>query len=76
MIRKKEELQAERIKIDLTGPDGNAYYLINLARSFYKQMGKDETDTAVLIEHMTMGDYEHLLQVFDLEFGMIVDLYR
>ena len=61
------------IEIDLTGPQGNAFYLLGTARNLAKQLGLDGKS---ICDEMTSGDYENLLQVFDKNFGSIVTLYR
>jgi len=71
MIRKKQ--QKKEIVIDLTGPDGNAFALMGYARQFAKQLGLDSNE---IIKEMTSGDYEHLLEVFDKNFGSFVILER
>jgi hypothetical protein len=63
----------ERPVIDLTGPEGNAFCLLAYARRWGKELGKD---TAAIHKEMTSGDYEHLLEVFDREFGEYADLLR
>ena len=72
-IKSKEELKDRGIEIDLSGPDGNAFVLLGKASSFAKQLGLDWED---IKKDMTSGDYEHLLEVFDREFGSYVTLYR
>lgn len=71
MIRTKQP--KEEIVIDLTGPEGNAFVLMGMARNFAKQLGKD---VKAITEEMMAGDYEHLLFVFDREFGDYVILER
>jgi hypothetical protein len=71
MIRTKKP--KPEIIIDLTGPDGNAFTLIGMAVNFAKQLGKDGK---AIREEMMAGDYEHLLSVFDREFGHFVILER
>ena len=61
------------LEIDLTGPHGNALYLIGVAKNLAKQL---EKDSAAIIGEMMSGDYEHLVEVFDREFGHFVILYR
>ncbi len=75
MIREKQE-RNEPIIIDLTGPDGNAFALMGYAKSFAKQLGWEKERYQELITEMMSGDYEHLLQVFDKEFGSFVILER
>jgi len=61
------------ITIDLTGPQGNAYYLLGTASNLAKQLG---LDSKVIQAEMMSGNYENLLEVFDSNFGSIVTLYR
>ena len=72
MIKKKVE-KNNGIEIDLTGPQGNAFYLLGTAKNLSKQLGLDGKK---ITEEMMSGDYENLLQVFDKNFGMFVTLYR
>jgi len=71
MIRTKQA--PKEIVIDLTGPDGNAFVLMGIASNLAKQLGKDGN---VIREEMMSGDYEHLIAVFDREFGDFVILER
>jgi hypothetical protein len=61
------------IEIDLTGPQGNAFFLLGTAKNLAKQLGLDGTE---ITKEMMSGDYENLLQVFDKNFGSVVTLYR
>ena len=59
--------------IDLTGPQGNAFYLLGTASKLCKQL---EIDDTIVLDDMKSGDYEHLITVFDTYFGDIIDLER
>lgn len=72
-IKDEKQLDRGKRKIDLRGPDGNAYVLLGIAKGFCKQMGKDFEP---IHKEMTSDDYENLLKVFNREFGDYVDLYR
>lgn len=72
-IKRKSALRKKEIEIDLTGSEGNAFVLLGYASKFCKQFGRD---FAPIQKEMTSGDYEHLLDVFDREFGDFVTLYR
>ena len=61
------------ITIDLTGPQGNAFFLLGTAKNLAKQL---ELDGAEIKAKMMAGDYENLLEVFDFYFGDFVILYR
>lgn len=71
MIKKKNE--SFGIEIDLTGPQGNAFYLLGAASNLAKQLG---FDSKVIQTEMMAGDYENLVNVFDKNFGHFVTLYR
>lgn len=97
-IKPKEEMyRPDKIEIDLSGPEGNAFYLMGLARKLYRKKYPEQTDgfrvsqglakkldpelelkspEEIFMEEMMNGDYEHLLKVFDDEFGDMVTLYR
>ena len=61
------------IEIDLTGPQGNAYYILALAKRLCREF---DIPFKPLMEKMTSGDYENLIQTFDKNFGSIVTMYR
>jgi hypothetical protein len=61
------------IEIDLTGPNGNAFYLLGAANNLAKQLG---LNGAEIRAEMMKGDYENLVKVFDKHFGHFVTLYR
>jgi len=63
----------DRVHIDLTGPDGNAFALLGMARRFAKQLNKDWED---INTRMTSGDYENLLEVMEDEFGSFITFHR
>lgn len=71
MIRAKQE--PKETVIDLTGPQGNAFYLLGVARKFARQLDLNGDEIA---NEMTSGDYEHLIEVFDKYFGDFVILER
>ena len=57
--------------IDLTGPQGNAFYLMGFASKNARKFGLNGSD---VLEEMKSGDYENLIQVFDKYFGEYVIL--
>tara|TARA_B100000131_G_scaffold284599_1_gene293325 strand:+ start:379 stop:594 length:216 start_codon:yes stop_codon:yes gene_type:complete len=65
--------QPRKQVIDLTGPQGNAFYLLGLANKLCRQIGIDE---ALVLDDMKNGDYEHLITRFDKYFGNVIDLER
>lgn len=62
--------------IDLTGPEGNAFNLIGTAKRLGKQLDMSANYIDDMVKRMTSGDYEHLVKVFDDEFGSVVTLLR
>ena len=72
MIRKKQENYGPYV-IDLTGPQGNAFVLLGYAKQFARQL---KLDSNKIVNEMTEGDYEHLVETFDKYFGEFVILER
>lgn len=73
MIKNVREFNSKPLEIDLTGPEGNAFVLIGYAKKLAKSA---QIDSNKIIDEMTSGDYEHLLEVFENYFGDFVILYR
>lgn len=71
MIRKKQP--QKEIVIDLTGPKGNAFYLLGQAQRLANQL---ELDSDEILNEMQSDDYEHLVETFDKYFGDFVILER
>lgn len=70
MIRKKT---SGPMVIDLTGPQGNAYFLLGTAKNVAKQL---DLDPDPITQEMMSGDYENLIRVFDRHFGEYIILER
>ena len=68
--------QPRKQVIDLTGPQGNAFYLLGLATKLCKQIGIGEHETDSILEEMKSNGYTNLIETFDKHFGMIIDLER
>ena len=64
------------IEIDISGPQGNAYYLLAMAGNLCQQLKYDNLHTERILEEMRLTDYEGLLYTFDREFGLLVTLWR
>lgn len=73
MIRLKPPAGKSEIVIDLTGPEGNAFQLMAYTKQLCNRLGWDSHG---ILEEMKKGDYEHLVQTFDLHFGDFVILER
>lgn len=71
MIKSKKK--TSEIEIDLTGPNGNAFYLLGTAGRLAKEIGLNSKE---IQSEMMKGDYEHLVNTFDKHFGHFVTLYR
>ena len=61
----------DNMYIDIDGPNGNAYYLMAVARDFCKKLDLDEDE---ILADMKSDDYLNLLKVFEDNFGDFVVL--
>lgn len=87
MIKSK---QYRKPSIDLSGTQGNAFYIMGQAKNLlkelkrygvYQYLDKDQTykdfpSEKEIIEEMMSSDYENLIQTFDKYFSEYVDLER
>jgi hypothetical protein len=78
MILEKKE--SGMIEIDLTGPDGNVFYLLAMAKKLTRTLN-DRRENEYLVwnevkEDMMSADYDHAVDVFEEHFGHIVILYK
>jgi hypothetical protein len=69
----KEKPKSNGIEIDLTGPQGNAFYILGVAKSLCKQLDFNES---FVLNEMKSGDYDNLIKVFDKYFGSVVTMYN
>jgi len=63
------------IEIDLTGKQGNVFVLLSYAKKLGYLLGLSEEEIKDILKEMQSGDYEHLIKVFDDNFGEFVILY-
>lgn len=72
----KEKKKPNKIEIDLTGPDGNAFVLIGIAQKLAKQLNYQPDSRGKLTAEMMSGDYENLLKVMEMHFGEYIIMWR
>ena len=74
----REKQQSDKIIVDLTGRDGNAFSLIGLAHDLCKELNLAglDYDFDSIYKEMTLTDYENLVRTFDDYFGHLVILER
>jgi hypothetical protein len=68
----KSKVKKRTLEIDLTGEQGNAFYLLGVAKNLASQL---HLDYAEIKKEMTASDYDHLVKTFDSYFGNYVTLY-
>ena len=61
----------DKMYIDIDGPNGNAFYLLAVARDFCKKLDLNEYE---ILADMQSDDYLNLLNVFEENFGDFVVL--
>ena len=71
-----EKKKTKGIEIDLSGPQGNAFFLLGTASKLGRQLGWDKDEIEILLRQMRNSDYENLVNTFDKYFGNIVTLYK
>jgi len=62
-------------QIDLSGPQGNAFYLLAVVDKTFRQSGAPDLGKSIM-EEIKKGDYEHLVKTFDLYLGEHFNIVR
>lgn len=62
------------VEINLSGPEGNAFFLLGRVKTWGKQLGLDSEDITNIMEQMKSGDYNNLVRVFVENFGSVSNL--
>jgi hypothetical protein len=73
LLSKSEMERPDYIIIDLTGPQGNAFYLLGIAQRLAQQLGLNKEE---ILKDMKSEDYKHLLGVMEKHFGEFIIMYR
>ena len=76
MIVSREEMPDRKFEIDLSSPEGNAFYLLSLVDSLGKRVGIPSEVRKDIKNVMMMGSYDELLETFDIWFGEYVIIYK
>jgi hypothetical protein len=63
------------MKIDISGPQGNAFALMSIAECMGRRLNIPSEKIEEIRRKMTSGDYNNLLKVFYHEYGSVVELY-
>lgn len=61
------------ITIDLSGPQGNAFFLIGLGKKIGRHLELPWEQVNNTVNEMMAGDYQNLLDVFVREYGQHVE---
>jgi len=62
------------MEIELSGPEGNAFYLMSYVEKVGSQLGLSVEKKNKILTDMKSSDYKNLLKVFIENFGEVVTL--
>jgi len=61
-------------KINLSGPEGNAFYLLALMQETLPKVGHSKEEIESIMTDMQSGGYSHLIAVFQHHLGDVYEL--
>jgi len=64
------------LRIELSGPEGNAFYLMAMANDLGRQLGLNKDEINKIIGEMKSSHYDNLVKVFIEKFGTVVRVYK
>ena len=76
MIKSRDELENRKREIDLNSPRGNAFHLLGLVSMLGKQLNIPKEIQTDIRNTMMSGNYDELIETFDVWFGDYVILYK
>ena len=62
--------------VDLSGPQGNAYALMGVARSIGRELNRPYNEIKEVETKMMSGDYDNLVKVLFLEYGEFIQFKK
>ena len=66
----------KRLKINLSGPNGNAFCILGYVSTLGEMLGMEENEMQSIRDEMISSDYDNLISVFVKHFGDLVIIYR
>ena len=64
------------MRLDLSGPEGNAFYLMMLVKKLGTQLGLTQEKIDDITKQMKSSGYDNLVKVFGENFEGAVELYK
>jgi len=64
------------MRVDLSGPEGNAFYLMMLVAKLGTQLGLTQEKIDDIMKQMKSSGYDNLVKVFGENFEGAVELYK
>lgn len=64
------------LSIDLSGPQGNAFYLMGQVSNLGRQLGFEQQKIHAILTEMKSSNYDNLVKTFAKNFGVVVDIYK
>ena len=66
----------KKMIVDLSGPQGNAYALMGVARSIGRELNRPYNEIKEVETRMMSGDYDNLVKVMYLEYGDFIHVVK
>ena len=60
--KSSEVSMSKKVKLELVGQDGNAFFLLGAFSKAARSQGWDKEEIAKVMKECMSGDYDHLLQ--------------
>ncbi len=75
-IHKGKMPRPDKIQLNLSAPEGNAFYMIALAKNLAKQLHMSDNEIDHIVTEMMSRDNDYLVAIFEEKFGEYVDIYE
>ena len=76
MILSREEMVPKKLEIDLSGPGGNAFFLLGLVGQLGISLGMSRKKIKLIQDEMMLSSYDMLVETLDKYYGDYIVIYK
>lgn len=69
-MTQKKLIYLDHLKLDISGPKGNAFCILGIAQDYFRQCDVDKDDVSAFMTEAKSGNYDHLVKTFTAATGI------
>ncbi len=69
-MTQKKLIHLDHLKLDISGPKGNAFVILGIAQDYFKQCGVDKAEVDAFMAEAKSDSFDHLCETFTAATGI------